>query len=114
MSKTEETQVEEVKEAAVVESKEKPTIFKTFGLVSMIIGIVGFFIGAIIGLDLDSLRRLAIFALIPLLLMIVALVGIAFGIMGLISGKAKVQSIVGVALSSVDLFIEFMVILSLT
>ena len=114
MSKTEETQVEEVKETAVVEAKEKPAIFKTFGLVSMIIGIVGFFIGAIIGLDLDSLRRLAIFALIPLLLLIISLVSIAFGIMGLISGKAKVQSIVGIALSSVDLFIDFMVILSLT
>ena len=110
MNKNEETPVEQV----VDEVKEKPAVFKTFGLVSMIIGIVVFFLGTISGLGLDSMRRLAIFALLPLLLIIASLVGITFGIFGIISKNAKIQSIVGLALSSVGLIINLLIILSLT
>lgn len=110
MNKNEETPVEQV----VDEVKEKPAVFKTFGLVSMIIGIVVFFLGTVSGLGLDSMRRLAIFALLPLLLIIASLVGITFGIFGIISKNAKIQSIVGLALSSVGLIINLLIILSLT
>ena len=99
---------EEMKVEQQENAKEKPAIFNIFGLVSLIIGISSSVISFIMLLGMDSLRHLNITVLFVLILLLANITGIAFGVFGILSKKAKVKGIIGLALSVVALLMGIM------